>query len=299
MELGIATRCFEHARRFPLQLADLSRDRFELRARDGGERGIRCLNFARDLDQVVTCRQAGQRVRRSRMRTAQAIGWIGVVVFGHLVRALARRVGHYACVPKDCRPMVLHRTAELRTLLERLEPADALEETHRTRILALLADASDPFEREHYTPGHVTASAFVLDPARERVLLILHGKLGRWLQPGGHVDASDSSIALAACREVLEETGLDVKLDVGTGVAPAIHLLDVDVHEIPARGAAPAHEHFDVRFAFEATHTHARAGSDAKQARWVSIAQLLSGGPDLPTDESVMRAVRKLSRRLS
>jgi 8-oxo-dGTP pyrophosphatase MutT (NUDIX family) len=196
--------------------------------------------------------------------------------------------------------MVLHRTAELRTLLERLEPADALEEAHRARVLALLAEASDPFEREHYTPGHVTASAFVLDPARERVLLILHGKLGRWLQPGGHVDASDASVALAACREVLEETGLDVSYNrPKAGGAPAIELLDVDVHEIPARGALPAHEHFDVRFAFEATHTDARAGSDAKQARWVSIAELLSGGPHLPTDESVMRAVRKLSRRLS
>ncbi len=190
--------------------------------------------------------------------------------------------------------MALHRRDELQTLLERLEPADALEQAHRTRILALLAEAHDPFDRDHYTPGHVTASAFVVDPARERMLLILHGKLGRWLQPGGHVEASDPSLALAACREVLEETGLDVRSS-----AAGLRLLDVDVHDIPARGAMPAHEHFDVRFAFQAPHTDARAGSDAKQARWVSIAELLAGGSNLPTDESVLRAVRKLSRRSS
>jgi 8-oxo-dGTP pyrophosphatase MutT (NUDIX family) len=184
------------------------------------------------------------------------------------------------------------RSEQLRTLLERLEPADALENTHRVRILELLARASDPFDREHYLPGHVTASAFVLDPAREKVLLILHSKLGRWLQPGGHVDADDPSVIAAACREVLEETGLDVS-------PVAANLLDVDVHAIPARGAMPPHEHFDVRFAFQAAHTAARAGSDATQARWVPIAELLAGGPQLPTDESVLRAVRKLSRRIA
>jgi 8-oxo-dGTP pyrophosphatase MutT (NUDIX family) len=187
------------------------------------------------------------------------------------------------------------RRAELRSLLERLEPADALEREHRERILALVDQAADPFDRAQFAPGHVTASAFVLDPAHERLLLILHAKLGRWLQPGGHVESGDSSVAAAAQREVLEETGLDVS----AGNAFGARLLDVDVHQIPARRDMPAHEHFDVRFAFEAGHTDARAGSDAMQARWVSIAELSSGGADLPTDESVMRAVRKLRARLA
>src|SRR6202008_1440543 len=105
------------------------------------------------------------------------------------------------------------RRAELRTLLERLKPADALEHEHRARVLALLESAADPFDREHFAPGHVTASAFVLDPAHARLLLILHSKLGRWLQPGGHVESDDASVVSAARREVLEETGLDVSED--------------------------------------------------------------------------------------
>lgn len=187
------------------------------------------------------------------------------------------------------------RRAALRTLLERLDPADALEREHRARIVALLDRAADPFDREQFAPGHVTASAFVLDPARERLLLILHAKLGRWLQPGGHVESDDPSVCAAAQREVLEETGLHVS----AGDALGARLLDVDVHQIPARAAMPAHEHFDVRFAFEAVQTEACAGSDATQARWVPIAELLSGGQHLPTDESVMRAVRKLRARFS
>jgi 8-oxo-dGTP pyrophosphatase MutT (NUDIX family) len=185
------------------------------------------------------------------------------------------------------------RRTELRALLDRLEPADSLEREHKTRVIALLDEARDAFDRAHFSPGHVTASAFVVDPSREQLLLILHGKLGRWLQPGGHIDAGDPSVVATARREVLEETGLDLR------AAANSQLLDVDVHQIPARADTPAHEHFDVRFAFEAERTDARAGSDALGARWVSIAELLAGGPELPTDESVLRAVRKLRARLA
>ncbi|HKP60355.1 MAG TPA: NUDIX domain-containing protein [Polyangiales bacterium] len=185
----------------------------------------------------------------------------------------------------------MSRRNDLRERLERLQPQDRLEQTHKTRMLDLVCDAEDPFERAHYAPGHITASAFVLDRARAEVLLILHGKLGRWLQPGGHVDPEDSSVLAAARREVLEETGLVVD-------AEGCELLDVDVHKIPARKEQPAHEHFDVRFMFERGAGEARAGSDAQNVRWVPISQLLCASEQsLPSDESVLRALRKLHTR--
>jgi 8-oxo-dGTP pyrophosphatase MutT (NUDIX family) len=106
----------------------------------------------------------------------------------------------------------MDRREDLRELLERLQPQDRLEQAHKARMLDLVCDAVDPFDRAHYAPGHITASAFVVDRARAEVLLILHGKLGRWLQPGGHVDPSDSSVWVAAQREVREETGLETEL---------------------------------------------------------------------------------------
>jgi 8-oxo-dGTP pyrophosphatase MutT (NUDIX family) len=185
----------------------------------------------------------------------------------------------------------MNRRNQLRELLERLQPLDRLEQAHKARILGLVCDAADPFDRAHYAPGHITASAFVVDRAQAAVLLILHGKLGLWLQPGGHVDPEDSSVLEAAQREVREETGLSVAAD-------GCELLDVDVHEIPARKDQPAHEHFDVRFVFERGQGEARAGSDARSVRWVPIAQLLENSrPELPSDESVLRALRKLRAR--
>ncbi|MFF3944024.1 NUDIX hydrolase [Streptomyces sp. NPDC001902] len=56
--------------------------------------------------------------------------------------------------------------------------------------------------------GHVTGSALVVDPERGRVLLTLHKKLGMWLQMGGHCEPEDTSLAGAALREGVEESGI-------------------------------------------------------------------------------------------
>ena len=141
--------------------------------------------------------------------------------------------------------------------------------------------------RDHFEPGHFTASAFILSPDDGAVLLIEHSKLHRWLQPGGHIDAIDVDLEAAARREVAEETGI-TKLTVVA--AP----FDVDVHAIPARKDEPAHLHFDVRFLFRAASLDMRAGSDALAARWVPRSEV----PGVKTDDSVWRAMRKLDRLL-
>ena len=165
---------------------------------------------------------------------------------------------------------------------------DPLERQHLQSVQSLLSSTTDPFSRDQYVPGHITASSYVLDHAMQHVLLIYHSKLHRWLQPGGHVEAGDYDIEFAARREVQEETALfDLEL-LGSGV------LDVDVHEIPARGDTPAHQHYDVRLLFRSRSGSAEAGSDAEAVRWVGLGEV----DGVETDESVMRAVRKIRQRV-
>jgi len=129
----------------------------------------------------------------------------------------------------------------LQTLLEAVEPADDKEAADLALMKAQQALLPAPFSRAQ-PAAHFTGSAVVTDG--RRVALVRHRKLGRWLQPGGHVEAADGEDLLAtALREAAEETGCPV--------APhptAPRPLDVDVHPIPSRGTEPAHLHLDVRF---------------------------------------------------
>jgi 8-oxo-dGTP pyrophosphatase MutT (NUDIX family) len=121
----------------------------------------------------------------------------------------------------------------LRTL--RSLPADPVRE----QFLALLGKGPETLWREH--PGaHLTASALVVDAAGERVLLCLHGRIGRWVQLGGHCEPGDRTLARAALREATEESGI-----AGLALDPApIHL---DVHPVVCSGGPSLH--YDVRFA--------------------------------------------------
>ena len=181
----------------------------------------------------------------------------------------------------------MSRSHHLRGQLEHYEPSDDQERSYRARMLALVGAGGDPFSRSHFTPGHFTASAFVLAPDADALLLIFHGKLHRWLQPGGHVDPDDADILAAARREVLEEVGIGELSLVTPGP------FDLDIHEIPPIKGDPAHAHFDVRFLFRAHDLTFRAGSDAKAARWVPLAEIDEG----ISDRSVVRALEKLRDR--
>ena len=130
--------------------------------------------------------------------------------------------------------------------------------------------------RDHL-PGHITGSAFVLNPARSKVILLHHKNLDRWLQPGGHADG-DEDILQVALRELEEETGLGgAKL-----LSPGI--FDLDIHPIPERKGFPAHLHYDVRFLFEADDRNQLIVSDESlDVKWVALQELntLSDSPSI------------------
>ena len=167
--------------------------------------------------------------------------------------------------------------------LQAYVPSDARERGFQERMLELL-EREKPFSREHFEPGHFTASAFVLSPEQDAVLLILHKKLQIWVQPGGHVEADDISLVAAARREIGEELG--ILLPAGLDVP----IFDIDIHPISARKTDPAHEHFDVRFRFQSSTLAFVQNEEVAEARWVELRTV----ERVTEDESVLRAIRKL-----
>ncbi|MDB5241035.1 MAG: hydrolase [Spirosoma sp.] len=142
-------------------------------------------------------------------------------------------------------------------------------------------------------PGHITASAWIVErnpisPDRQRIVLIHHRKLDRWLQPGGHADG-DPDVAAVALREAQEETGLhSLRLVINQAKQPPV--FDVDIHGIPAWGDVPEHLHYDIRFLLEADATDPFGFSDeVKNVQWFDRQTLMSS----LDSESILRMVRK------
>lgn len=166
--------------------------------------------------------------------------------------------------------------------LRRHVPFSPREAAMRDRIAEFVSQHENCYDRA-LLAGHVTGSAWIVDPLRRRTLLTHHAKLHKWLQPGGHADG-DSDILRVASREMLEETGLAGR----TLLEGAI--FDLDAHDIPERKGVPAHVHYDIRFAFEADPSLPLLLSDeSHELAWIELDRVAS----LNTDESVMRMVEK------
>ncbi|MGS2614351.1 NUDIX hydrolase [Micromonospora sp. LZ34] len=175
--------------------------------------------------------------------------------------------------------------ADAVAVLGRWTPTSPTAAAARDRTLDLLAAGPVAMRREH-RPGHVTASALVLDGTGERVLLCLHGKFRRWVQLGGHCEPGDRTLAGAALREATEESGI-----AGLRVDPVP--IDVDIHPVACQGGSL---HYDVRFAVLAPPGAVERLSDESEALgWFPPDRLpepLAGG----TEQLVAPALAALRR---
>lgn len=86
--------------------------------------------------------------------------------------------------------------ARIKALLARHHPAGSKEGTDLAHIRALL-ERYDALLLRSCPVAHITGSAIIMDVRQGRVLLMLHRKLNRWVQPGGHGDGETDPADIA------------------------------------------------------------------------------------------------------
>lgn len=152
----------------------------------------------------------------------------------------------------------------------------------RDRLVTFVETNPRCFERS-LAVGHITGSAWIVNPNRDRFLLTFHSKLNLWLQLGGHADGNPDILAVAG-REAQEESGLsNIRC-----LSPEI--FDLDIHRIPEHKGVAEHYHYDVRFLFEADDAQELVISDeSHDLRWMRGDEIRQ----LTQEESILRMLRK------
>lgn len=122
----------------------------------------------------------------------------------------------------------------------------------------------DPAATDRATvPSHFTASALPITPHGAEVCLVLHRRMDRWVQPGGHFEPSDRTVAAAAAREVREETGLDVVVE----PVP----LALSRHRAPC---GPGRWHLDVQMLAVVDRSEPTVSAESHDVAWFPVGDL-------------------------
>lgn len=157
-------------------------------------------------------------------------------------------------------------------------------------------------QRAVHLDKQFTVTGYTMDPARTRLLMVFHKKLGRWVPPGGHIDANEFP-SDAVLREVREETGViathppHVYLDLGLPSdsdteAQIPSPLTMSAQVIAANSRDPEHIHIDMMFELVADPADLLDPQRAEVAdvRWFTRAEVLA-------EEFTFDAVRSFARQ--
>lgn len=173
------------------------------------------------------------------------------------------------------------------------QPCCEQEERDKAVILAFLNAYDDAFQRENLV-AHMTASAWVVNPARDKVLMVYHKLYDSWAWTGGHADGETDLLAVAL-RECREETGVQHVHPVSEEIY-SLEILTVDGHE--KRGQyVPSHLHLNLTYLLEADEHDSLQICEAENSgvRWFSLDDALTA-PSEPW--MIERIYRKLNAKI-
>lgn len=161
---------------------------------------------------------------------------------------------------------------KLKRQVEAFIPCNEQEERDRAILLRWIESGRDILTRENEV-AHLTASAWVVNPDRTRVLMAYHNLYESWAWLGGHADG-EADLLSVALREAREESGITEVRPVTEEII-SIETLCVDGHEKRGR-YVPSHLHLNVTYLLEADDAQAlQVKPDENSAvAWIAVDEI-------------------------
>ena len=178
--------------------------------------------------------------------------------------------------------------------IKNYRPWNEQERHDQAVILAFLEKNPDAFYHTNLL-AHMTASAWVVNPQRSKVLMVYHRLYDSWSWAGGHADGEEDLLAVAL-REVREETGVQ-RLRPVTEEIYSLEVLTVDGHEKHGR-YVPSHLHLNVTYLLEAEEDQPLRVCEAENSgvAWFSLADALAASTE---PWFIERIYKKLNEKLN
>ena len=180
----------------------------------------------------------------------------------------------------------------LREIITRYVPTCPQETEDRRMMLHYMDLFENLLSRENEI-AHFTASAWVTNPAHDRILMLYHNIYQSWAWPGGHADG-EADLLQVALKEVREETGIHHLKPAFTSNI-SLEILPVNAHFKKGRFVVP-HLHLNLTYLLEADDGQAlHSKPDENSAvRWFTPEEAVAA-----SSEPDMRVIyEKLNRKL-
>ena len=171
------------------------------------------------------------------------------------------------------------------------KPESEQESVDRLVMLSALGRGEKLLTRDNLVM-HFTASAWITNPARTKVLMVYHNLYDSWAWTGGHADGEED-LRSVALREAEEETGARVRL-----VRPDVYSLEtltVNPH-VKRNRYVPAHLHLNLTYLLEADESEKLiVKPDENQAvAWFTLSEAVAAS----TEPCMRPRYEKLNARL-
>lgn len=176
--------------------------------------------------------------------------------------------------------------------ISKYEPYDEREKIDKEVMLKFIENNEDVLTRENKI-AHFTASAWITNKERTKVLMIYHNIYNSWAWVGGHSDGDDD-LFYVVNKEVEEETGLKNVKPLVEGIY-GINIVTVDNH-IKRGKIVNSHLHLDVEYLFEADEKDkVRIKEDENSGvRWIDIQEV----NNYITEEKMKSIYSRLTKKL-
>ncbi len=182
---------------------------------------------------------------------------------------------------------------ELKKQIENYKPYNEQEEKDKQTMLKYINTFDDVLTRNNEF-GHFTASSWVVNKEKTKVLMIYHNIYKSWAWTGGHADG-ESDLLNTAIRELKEETGVENVKVLNDGIF-SLEIICVNGH-IKRGKYVSSHVHLNLSYLLEVDEKELLKIKEDENSgvKWINIEEI----ENIVSEKWVMDNVyRKLNEKL-